>query len=414
MQICATLSLVAFMMLMGNAASAQSQIPSSRWPGMDRGVPQGNYNITVRTKADMALPDPYDRNEAWAKMPVGRAMGSTSAISIDRDGKSVWVADRCGGNGCIGKPNVNPIMEFDEHGNLVRQFGKGLFVYPHGIWVDQEDNVWVADTQSNVEPPPQGPGMRHRPAGAPAFRPRLAPPGSKPLGDDVLKFSPTGKLLMVLGTPGRYGYDAHHFNQPSAVITAPNGDIFVADGHELTNTDAPPRIVKFNKYGKFLMAWDICTAGPQTSDCSHSLAMDTQGRLFVADRGNSRVDIFSEDGKRLAEWKQFGRPSGVYVDKHDILYVADSESSVVQGNGFLRGIHIGSARTGKVTAFIPSVWGNPRPWQPLFLSTGPEGVVADAEGHIFSAQTEPRGEVVRYQLRPSWEPDGVTFPRALQ
>jgi sugar lactone lactonase YvrE len=135
-------------------------------------------------------------------------------------------------------------------------------------------------------------------------------------------------------------------------------------------------------------------------DCSHSLAMDSQGRIFVADRGNSLVVIYDQDGKRLDAWKQFGKPSGLYIDKNDVLYAGDSVSSVQEGNAFIRGVHIGSARTGQVTGFIPDVLGNPTPWFPLKGTTGPEGVVADAQGHIFVSQVAPFGQVARYTPKP--------------
>ena len=367
-----------------DAAAPRCTTPQISCPGFNVGIPQGDYNVSLRSKEDIALPNPYDRDETWLKMPKGKGkLGSTSAIDIDKDGKSVWIARRCEENGCVGS-HVDPVMKFDEHGNFVRSFGADMIVYPHGIWIDQQGNVWVADSQSNIE------GGRR---GAPAA-------GTVPNGDQILKFSPDGKLLMKLGTPGAYGHDNSHFNQPSDVITAPNGDIFVADGHELTNM--PYRIMKFDKDGKYLKEWALCDdVGAQPSDCSHSLAMDSQGRIFVADRGNSRIVIFDQDGKKITEWKQFGRPSGLYIDRNDVLYSADSESSVMGGMAFIRGVHVGDAKTGKVTAFLPDVEGNPAPWYPLRGTTGPEGVVADAAGHIFISQVAPFGQVARYSLKPT-------------
>ena len=366
-----------------DGAAPRCKGPAIRCPGFDVGIPQGDYNVSMRSQADIDLPNPYNRDETWLKMPPGKGkLGATSAIDVDKDGKSIWIARRCENNGCLGS-HVDPVMKFDEHGNFVRSFGADMIVYPHGLWVDQQGDVWVADTQSNME------GRR----GAPA------PAGTVPNGDQILKFSPQGKLLMRLGTPGVYGHDDAHFNQPSDVITAPNGDIFVADGHELTNM--PYRIMKFDKTGKFVKAWSACGDGPQMSDCTHSLAMDSQGRLFVADRGNSRIDIFDQDGKQLGEWAQFGRPSGLYIDRNDVLYSADSESSVIQGNAYIRGVHVGNAKTGEVKAFIPDVGGNPAPWFPLKGTTGPEGVVADAAGHIIISQVAPFGQVARYSLKPT-------------
>jgi streptogramin lyase len=349
------------------------------------GVPPGDYGKTLRSAADMALPNNYERDETWLKFPKGRVLGATSALDIDKDGKSIWLAERCAGAGGCMAVKTNPIMKFDANGNLVRSFGAGLLVYPHGMWVDRDGNVWVADTQSNIQ----------RNDGTP----NPAAAGVKPAGNRVLKFSPTGKLLLQLGTTGEYGADNSRFNQPSDVITAPNGDIFVADGHELTNL--PPRIMKFDKTGKFIKAWDLCSKSVVPFDCSHSLAMDSQGRIFVADRGNSLVVVYDQDGKRLAEWKQFGKPSGLYIDKNDVLYAGDSVSSVQEGNAFIRGVHIGSARTGEVTGFIPDVLGNPVPWFPLKGTTGPEGVVADAKGNIFVSQVAPFGQVARYRPKPN-------------
>lgn len=367
-----------------SGAASLCKGPAIRCPGFDIGIPQGDYNLSLRSKADTDLPNPYDRDETWLKMPPGKGkLGATSAIDIDIDGKSVWIARRCEVNGCIDS-HVDPVMKFDEHGKFVRSFGADMIVYPHGMWIDQQGNVWVADTQSNME----------RRRGTPA------PAGLTPNGNQILKFSPAGKLLMKLGIPGFYGHDNSHFNQPSDVITATNGDIFVADGHELTNM--PYRIVRFDKTGKYLKEWALCDdADAQTSDCSHTLAMDSQGRLFVGDRGNNRIVIYDQDGRKLAEWKQFGRPSGLYIDKHDILYVSDSESSVIGGNAYIRGVHVGDAKTGAVTAFIPDVLGNPTPWAPLRGTTGAEGVVADQAGHIYTSQVAPFGQVARYTLKPT-------------
>lgn len=364
------------------AGSAWAQV--GRNQQLQTGMPKGDYNKTTRSEADINLPNPYLRNEAWLQLPKGRLLGPTSALDIDRDGRSIWVVDRCpGAGGCLASKN-NPVMKFDANGKLVRAFGAGLLVYPHGMWVDRDGNVWVADTQSNIQ----------RTDGTP----NPAAAGEKPAGNRILKFSPTGKLLMELGTAGQYGNDNARFNQPSDVITSPSGDIFVADGHELTNL--PPRIMHFDKTGKFIKAWDICSKSPVPFDCSHSLAMDSQGRIFVADRGNSLVIIYDQNGNRLADWKQFGKPSGVYIDKNDVLYAGDTVSTVMEGNSFVRGIHVGSARTGEVTAFIPDAQGNPAPWAPLRGTTGPEGVVADSAGNIYGSQVAPFGLVTRYTRKP--------------
>jgi DNA-binding beta-propeller fold protein YncE len=169
------------------------------------------------------------------------------------------------------------------------------------------------------------------------------------------------------------------FDTPSDVITAPNGDIFVADGHGvMQGHQTNDRIVKLSKDGTFIMAWGKHGAGPGEFDVPHSLALDSAGRLYVADRSNSRIQIFDQDGKFIAEWKQFGRPSSVFIDKNDVIYVADSQSDDKTNPGFKQGIRIGSVKDGKVVAFIPLT-------DPSMGSA--EEVAADDQGNVFAGFT---------------------------
>lgn len=309
------------------------------------------------------LPNPYQTIEGWARMPEGRTWGATSAVEIAPDGRSIWVAERCGANTCAGS-NLPAVLKFDETGKLVRSFGAGMFIFPHGIHVDKEGNVWVTDGV-----PPGG-----------ANDPRTAGKGHI-----VVKFSHEGKVLLTLGKAGVAGDGQDSFNQPSDVITAPNGDIFVADGHG-GNTNA--RIMKFDKNGKFLMTWGKKGTASGEFDTPHSLSMDSRGRLFVADRNNNRIQIFDQNGKFLEEWKQFSRISGLYI-RNDVLYAADSESNTNRHAGWKRGIRIGSAKDGKVTAFIP----DPNPNADSGAGAGTsaaEGVAVDAKGNVYGAEVGPR------------------------
>ena len=351
-------------------------------------VRQGNYNTSARTPEDIALPNPYYLDEGFFKWPKGRPIGSTSAMDMDRDGKSIWIVERCGTlNSCIGS-TVNPIMKFDDKGNLVKQFGAGLLVYPHGMYVDRDNNIWVTDLQSNMD----------RPAPPGGVRPPPAPAGTPLAGAVVLKFNQDGKLLLRIGTPGVFGKDGTHLSQPSDVVTGPNGDVFVADGHDSNPSNG--RIAKFDKTGKFIKEWNACGRLPSdTLDCTHSIAMDSQGRVFVANRGNNRIEIFDQEGVLLDEWYNFGRPSGLFITKDDKLYAADSESDVVQHNAFVRGVHVGDARTGKVTAFIPEPLGNPTPWMPSGTTGGSEGVGISDDGIIYVAKVLP-ASLVKYSLKP--------------
>src|SRR3954469_9555590 len=255
-----------------------------------------------------SAPNPYHAVENWAKMPAGRAWGSTSGVDIDVDGTSVWVAERCGAFAppSLMKPGapfacdgstLPPILKFDSSGTLVKAFGEGLFLFPHGLHVDRDGNVWVTD------------GL-----------------GKDGKGHQVFKFSPDGRLLMTLGKAGVAGDGPDEFNAPSAVLVAPNGDIFVADGH---GRDTNARIVKLAPDGSLIAMWGRKGSGPGEFDTPHALAMDSQGRLFVADRNNNRIQIFDQAGTLIDQWTQFSRPSGIYIDRRDVLYVADSESGSV-------------------------------------------------------------------------------------
>jgi sugar lactone lactonase YvrE len=260
--------------------------------------------------------------------------------------------------GCDGS-NLDPVLKFDETGKLVKSFGSGLILFPHGLSVDPDGNIWVTD------------GL-----------------GKDGRGHQVFKFSPEGKVLMVLGKPGIAGSGTDEFNAPSAALVAPNGDIFVADGHG-GNTNA--RIVKFDKTGKFIKTWGKKGSGPGEIDGPHTLAMDSRGRLFLGDRGNNRIQIFDQDGNFIDQWTQFSRPSGVYIDKNDVIYVADSESgSVNKAHGdWKRGIRVGSAKDGTVTALIPDPDENPP------STSAAEGVAADAQGNIYGAEVGPK-RVMKY------------------
>jgi DNA-binding beta-propeller fold protein YncE len=308
--------------------------------------------------AQMTAPNPYRAVDGvWGQLPTGRAWGATSAVWPSADGRHMWVGERCGANTCTGSP-LDPILLFDTDGNLIRSFGAGLMAWPHGLFVDARDNVWVTDAV--------GFGAE--------------PPG---LGHVVYQFSPDGDLLMTLGTKGRSGRDRDTFRKPSAVLVAPNGDIFVADGHDAEGNN---RIVKFSADGRYVTEWGTTGSERGQFRDPHALAMDSQGRLFVADRGNSRIQIFDQGGAHLATWTQFGRPSGLFIDGNDVLYATDSESNARRNPGWKRGIYIGSARTGWVTAFIP----DPEPDQDNSSTSGAEGVAVDAEGNIYGAEVGPR------------------------
>ena len=337
------------------------------------------------------LPNPYQTIVGWAKLPDGRTWGSTSAVEIDKDGKSIWVGERCGANACVGSP-LDPILKFDENGNLIAHFGAGMIQSPHGIFVDKDGNVWVTDCSCTVGGG-RGRGGARGSAGD-TTRPSQPPPST--VGHQVYKFSPDGKLLMTLGKAGG-GRDTAFFWQPNDVLVAPDGSIFVAEGHGSAPT-TPARVFKFSKDGKLIKVIGT-TASKDEFDQPHALAMDSKGRLFVGDRGNNRIKIFDQNFNLLDTWYQFSRPSGIFIDKDDNIYVADSESGGVDKTrtNWTRGIRIGSAKDGVVKYLIPDPMvicqqgQTSTPDNVCMTSTSAaEGVAVDAKGNVYGAEVGPR------------------------
>jgi sugar lactone lactonase YvrE len=352
-------------------------------------------------------PNVFTTIENHFKLPAGRAWGSTSAVDIDKDGQTIWIAERCSANSCWdaqkgAMSDLDPVLKFSNDGKLLLSTGKGLMVFPHGIHVDRDGNIWVTDGNDN---------MPRRAPGAPADAP-LPPKPAKVVGHQVFKFSPDGKLLLTLGKPGGnqpgQPADPGSFYQPNDVITYPNGDILVAEGH----SDAPTanaRLVRFDKTGKFLREFGKKGTGTEGEFAQpHGLAFDSRGRLFVADRSNNRIQILDADSyKTLDTWYQFSRLSGIFIDKNDMLYGADSESGSVNPphGAWMRGMRIGSAKDGKVQYFIPDptsvgekfamVDGKPvmtkADGTPGARGTlAAEGVAVDAAGNIYGAEVGPR------------------------
>ncbi len=285
-------------------------------------------------------------------------MGSIPAVAVDQH-DHVWIIERCGIKGFIAAAcadsKLDPIFEFDQEGKLLDNFGGGMFVASrHGIGIDADGNVWVTDGQ-----------------------------GKDGKGHQVFKFSPEGKVLMTLGTAGVAGRGHDTFNEPNAIAFAPNGDIFIGEGH---GGDKGDRIVKFTKDGKYLKEWGQKGVGPGEFDIVHAMVFDHQGRLFVADRNNNRIQVFDQDGNFIEQFTQFSRPSGIAVDKNDVMYVSDSESESVSRNhyGWKRGIRIGSLQDGKITAFIPD------PVDTSDTTSAAEGIAVDSKGAIYGAEVVPK------------------------
>ena len=308
-------------------------------------------------------------------LPDGRNWGSTAGVDIDPTDGHVWAYERCGASSFGGGVPVNcdtnpvdPIFKFDRRtGEVLANFGGGLMMTPHGIHADHEGNVWVTDFANNAD-------------------------GTK--GHQVHKFSPDGELLMSLGTPGQPGNDSAHFNQPNDVIVAPDGSIFVSDGHSgqgMTSNAAmdegreeglTARIMKFSPDGTFLKEWGQIGVRHGEFRTPHAMEFDSQGRLWVADRGNHRLEIFDQEGNYLDSRYMYGRISGLFITDDDMVYAIDSESGPTNHVGWRNGVRIGHVDEDRITAFIPPFERPDRVYQ----GTAGEGVAVDSDGVIFAAE----------------------------
>ena len=329
------------------------------------------------------VPNPYQTVAPWGKLPGGATWGAFNAVAIDNDGESVWVATRCGANPDIppgGSPfaydtcagsTVAPVLKLDASGNVLKSFGADMFVFPHKIHVDGEGNVWVVDERSANE------------------RERKLHPGDKAKGHTVVKFSPQGEVLLTIGTPGVPGNPPEALTEPTSVVVAANGDIFIAEGHSGQASDSPPatvaRISRFSKDGKFVKSFGKLGSGPAEFRTPHDVTMDEQGRLWVADRGNMRIQILDQDGRFIKEWKQFSRPSGIAI-RDGMIYVTDSESNGfpdAMHPGWKRGIRVGRYTDGEVLYFIPDILD-------LKPTSAAEGLAVDKHGNMYGAEVGPR------------------------
>jgi len=249
----------------------------------------------------------------------------------------------------------------------MENFGGGIMMTPHGIHVDDDGNVWVADFAGNEA-------------------------GTK--GHQVHKFSPDGDLLLSLGTAGQPGNGPNHLNQPNDVITGPDGSIYVADGHSGQNMlDAQAleegrpagltaRIVKYAPDGTYIKEWGQLGTAHGDFRTPHALEFDSLGRLWVADRGNHRLEIFDQDGNYLESRYSYGRISGIFITDDDMVYAIDSESGPLRHEPWHCGVRIGSIHDDRITAFIPGYQTDNRGEQ----GTAGEGVAVDADGNVYAAE----------------------------
>ncbi len=314
--------------------------------------------IPEQLAAQAVSGNPYQVIYHWGELPGGRRMGVVTGVHPDPDGVHMWIVERCGTNQCAGS-DLHPIHKLDQQGRAVKSIGAGLFAWPHGFDLDSEGNLWVTE-------------------GAPEGDARGVAGFARGMGHQVLKLNQDGEVLMRLGEAGVAGDDDTHFNGPAAVQVADNGDVWIADGHRGGNN----RVLKFSSEGALLLqiggGIDSLSREVGRFNDPHDLKMDSLGRLFVADRGNNRIQIFDQSGELLSIWTQFGRPSGIWIDAQDKIYVADGMSGDQWNPGWQRGIRIGDARSSWITDFIPDY--------EVPNGSGIEFLATDNAGNIYAGQ----------------------------
>ena len=313
------------------------------------GVTLGGQGAGSRQEAvnrPNAQPNPYRTTENWVQLPPG--MDWAQGTPQQFPGQVVGVDLDAAGNIIVIRRADPPLLKFDPTGRrLLQRWGEGLFVQTHGLYVDREGFIWATDSD-----------------------------GREGKGYQVFKFSPEGQVVMTLGKRGVSSEEPGALVAPTDLTIAPNGDIFISDGHSTGGLNH--RIVKYSKDGRFIKAWGKTGSGPGEFNGPHDIAMDSKGRIFVADRGNSRLQIFDQNGTRLDEWRQFGRPE-VMTIKNDMLYVTDSQSGQRVNAPYRRGIRIGSVDDGIVRYFIPDTA------NPESNSSGAVAIGIDRRGDVYTA-----------------------------
>ncbi|HEY5622649.1 MAG TPA: peptidyl-alpha-hydroxyglycine alpha-amidating lyase family protein [Gammaproteobacteria bacterium] len=275
----------------------------------------------------------------WAQVPDGLQWGQLIGIDVDADG-DIYALHRCSASDCISS-DVPPLLKFDPSGKHLLSLAAGLLVWPHGIDIDNEGNIWLTDGRAD-----------------------------NGRGQQVLKLSPEGEVLMTIGTAGVSGDGPYTFNGVADVLVADDGSIFVADGH------VNARVVKYSAAGEFITEWGGAGTGPGEFNLPHALAMDSRGRLFVSDRENLRIQIFDQNGRYLDEWTQFGRVSGLSIGPDDTLYAASQNEEAIPS--IATGIYLANSDNGEITGFIPDIYS--------------ESVVADGSGAIYTGLRARAGE----------------------
>ncbi len=345
----------------------------------------GTFAIAPVT-AQTTTNNPYRPMYGWEQLPGERTLGLVSGVIPDPDGEHIWILDRCGANQCAGS-DLDPILKFDLEGKLVDSFGAGLFAWPHGFALDDQGFLWVTEGGASGD-----------------ARAQLGE--SMGIGHQIIKLTQQGEIVLRIGEAGVPGSDETHFNGPSGIAITSTGDLWIADGHRGGNN----RIVKLAADGTFIRAVGGGVGAesrePGGFSDAHDIKVDSRDRVYVADRGNSRIQVFDSAGDLMYIWTQYGKPSGLFIDRNDILYASDGLSGDVRTGppdpwrsnfGWEKGIRIGDLKNEQawVTHFIPQ--------HDIDIGPAIEFIGVDFDGNIYAGEVN-RARLVRYV---PWRPPEI-------
>ena len=305
-------------------------------------------SLSVLGRSDDRPPDPFPDYRpvlGWPRLPAGVELGPVSAVATDAQDR-VYVAHR----------GPKPVLVFDRDGTFLRSWGDDHLKTPHGLRTDPDGNVWVTDLGHHL----------------------------------VLKFDPDGKLLLSLGTMGRSGNTHDRFDRPTDVAVTPAGDFYVTDGY------GNARVLKFDRAGKLLKQWGTKGTGEGQFHLPHAVVLDAEGRVYVGDRENDRVQVFDPDGKFLAKWKESGAPYGLFR-AGDRTFVADGRA------GWVRVLGPDGKPLGR--------FGGPGGGAGRFRL--PHMLCVDSCGDVYVAEVDGR-RVQKFTARPAPPPAGLTADDARQ
>jgi len=225
---------------------------------------------------------PHKLVSNWAQLPEGWNFGECSGVAVDKD-DHVWVFNR----------GEHPVIEFDKNGRFLQAWNKVPVTSSHGIKVDPEGNIWLADVK----------------------------------GHAIMKFSRSGRLQMVITNAGKRPGDnetKYAFNEPTGLVFTPAGEFYVSDGY------VNARVIQYTRNGEYIRHWGKKGKGDGEFDLVHDVALDDRGRVYVADRTNSRVQVFDSQGRFVAKWTEVGQPWGLtYAAKEKAIYMSDGRDNRV-------------------------------------------------------------------------------------